>query len=143
MTAEFVARTMQGVIVCCSLSIATVFRSRRLLQRVMSMGSFCVQDVHICSFTWKIMRNICASAPTAPAAPEARVSHERSAFRGGVTHTLLLCAPSARNGLGGGPVCNPVSVAEHLFPRMRCELDQDRPARHTEQLDADVDNCPT
>jgi hypothetical protein len=38
-------------IVCCSLSIATVFRSRRLLQRVMSMGSFCVQDVHIFSFT--------------------------------------------------------------------------------------------
>jgi len=62
-------RRTRGVIVCCSLSIATVFRSRRLLQRVMSMGSFCVQDVHICSFTWKIMRNICASAPTAPAAP--------------------------------------------------------------------------
>src|SRR5438132_1548395 len=45
-----------------------------------------------------------------------------------------------RNGLGSGPVCNPVSVAEHLVPCMRRELDQDRAARQTEQLDADVDD---
>src|ERR1700687_5301724 len=52
-----------------------------------------------------------------------------------------LCA-SALNGLGGCPVCGPISVAEDLFTRMRCELDHDRSARYTEQLGADVDDCP-
>jgi hypothetical protein len=47
---------------------------------------------------------------------------------------------SAHNGLGRSPVCNPVSVAEHLFAPMRCELDEDRPPRHTEEFDADVDD---
>src|SRR5918996_1556861 len=47
------------------------------------------------------------------------------------------------HGLGGCPVCGPVSVAEHLFSRMRCELDHDRLARYTQQLDADVDDGST
>jgi len=50
---------------------------------------------------------------------------------------------SACNGLGGCPVCGPVSIVEDLFIRMRCELDHHRPARYTESPIADVDDRPT
>src|SRR5258705_9408496 len=50
---------------------------------------------------------------------------------------------SARYRLVGGPVGNPVSVAEHLIPHMRRELDQHRSAGHVEQLDAGVDDRST
>jgi hypothetical protein len=66
-----------------------------------------------------------------------------AALAAAVLPTLLRAPHSVRTGLGRGPVCYPVSVAEHLVPRMRGELDEDRPARHTEQLYADVNNCAT
>src|SRR5215471_18754077 len=56
---------------------------------------------------------------------------------------LFSLRASAPNGLTGCPVCSPVSVEEDLLTRMRGELDHDRPARYTEQLDADVDDRPT
>src|SRR5712692_980324 len=81
------------------------------------------------------------SAWTAPM-PAAAAVMRAVPFEGELLMFFSLSA-SARNSLGGGPVCGPVSVAENLFTRMRCELDHDRPARHAEQLDADVDDCST
>ena len=47
-------------------------------------------------------------------------------------HDGAIMCTSARNGLGGCPVCGPVPVAEDLFTHMRRELDHDRPPRHTQ-----------
>jgi hypothetical protein len=56
---------------------------------------------------------------------------------------LLEDSAVLESGLGGRPVCSPLSVAKDLFPRVRCELDHDRSTGHAEQLDADVYDCPT
>ena len=77
-----------------------------------------------------------------------RVATSRSDFAGRKIDSIScrdwpITCTSARNGLGGCPVSDPVSVAEDLFTPMRCKLDYYHPARYTEQLDTDVDDCST
>src|SRR5262249_4360410 len=64
-------------------------------------------------------------------------------FESSILLTLLFLRHRFFLSLSRCPVCGPVSVAEDLFTRMRCELDHYRPARYTQQLGADIDDCST
>ena len=62
------------------------------------------------------------------------------ALRGELLILSPLCT-SARDGLGGCPVCGPIAVAEDLFTRMRCELDHPPFARACLLFMTDIFGC--
>jgi hypothetical protein len=63
-----------------------------------------------------------------------------SPFEGNYSSSSPLCT-SARDGLGGCPVCGPIAVAEDLFTRMRCELDHPPFARACLLFMTDIFGC--